>query len=62
MKQFRKRVDKLRGKCLITVDDSQFNRDLFSDCKVEHVTTRNRLTNNRTHAEATFGELLIEPK
>jgi DNA adenine methylase len=62
MRQFRKRVEKLRGKWIVTVDDSAFNRELFADCKVERVVTRNRLTNNRTHAGATFGELLIEPK
>lgn len=62
MRQFRKRVEKLKGKFIVTVDDSPLNRDLFSDCHIEPVVTRNRLANNRTHAEATFGELIIEPK
>ena len=62
MRLFRKRVEKLEGKWIITVDDSPLNRDLFSDCAIEAVTTRNRLANNRTHADATFGELIIEPK
>lgn len=62
MKTFRKRVEKIQGKWLVTVDDSSLNRDLFSDCNLLPVSTRNRLANNRTHSDATFGELIITPK
>lgn len=62
MRKFRKSVEKLKGKFLITVDDSPFNRDLFSDCRIESVSTQNRLCNNRTHSDVKFGELLITPK
>lgn len=62
MRQFRRRVEKLKGKWLVTVDDSPLNRDLFSDCKLEAVSSHNRLANNRTHSELRFGELIIEPK
>jgi DNA adenine methylase len=62
MRPFRRRVEKLKGKWIVTVDDSPLNRTLFSDCKIEPVVTRNRLANNRTDPDATFGELIIEPK
>jgi DNA adenine methylase len=62
MRKFRKHVEKLKGKWLVTVDDSPLNRELFSDCTIEPVKTKNRLANNRTHAALEFGELLITPK
>ena len=62
MRKFRKHVEKLKGKWLVTVDDSPLNRELFSDCCIEPVKTKNRLANNRTHAALEFGELIIEPK
>lgn len=62
MKKFRKHVEKLQGKWIATVNDSPLNRELFSDCNVEPVKTKNRLANNRTHAALEFGELIIEPK
>jgi DNA adenine methylase len=62
MKLFRRRVEKLKGNWLITVDDSPFNRDLFSDCNLQAVATTNQLCNRRTHGDLKFGELLITPK
>lgn len=62
MRKFRKHIEKLQGKWLVTVDDSPLNRDLFSDCSIEAVKTKNRLANNRTHAALEFGELIIAPK
>ena len=62
MKKFRRHVEKLKGKWLITVDDSPLNRDLFSDCNIESFSTQNRLCNVRTHSKLKFGELIIEPK
>jgi DNA adenine methylase len=61
MIQLRGRLDRLRGRWLLTINDSRENRALFSDCTVRPVVTRNRLTNNRTHGAATFGELIITP-
>jgi DNA adenine methylase len=61
MREFRKRVEKLKGKWLITIDDSPLNRDLFSDCTLRPVSSQNRLANNRTHGDLKFGELLITP-
>lgn len=62
MRQFRRRVEKLKGQWIVTVDDSPLNRELFSDCSIEPVVTRNQLANGRTHAKATFGELIITPQ
>jgi DNA adenine methylase len=62
MRTFRKHVEKLKGQFIITLDDSRFNRELFSDCKIESVVSKNRLGNNRTNPELTFGELIITPK
>ncbi len=62
MAEFGKSVLKLKGKFIVTVDDSPFNRALFKRCKLEGVVSQNKLVNNRTHADATFGELIITPK
>lgn len=61
MVQLRSRLDRLQGRWLLTVNDSVENRKLFDDCQVKPVVTRNRRTNVRTHADATFGELIIQP-
>jgi DNA adenine methylase len=62
MRGFRRTVERLKGKWLVTVDDSPLNRDLFSDCNLEPVSTQNRLCNTRTHGHVKFGELIITPK
>jgi len=59
MRQLRRNIGKLAGNWIVTVDDSPLNRELFKDCKVEAVSSQNRLCNNRTHSEVRFGELLI---
>lgn len=61
MRGLRKRIEKLKGKWLLTVDDSPLNRELFSDCALKALTAQNRLCNNRTHSEVRFGELIITP-
>lgn len=60
--QFRREVDKLQGNWIVTLNDSEFTRGLFSDCKLIPVVTSNRAVNRRTHAAQTFGELIITPK
>lgn len=62
MRQFSRIVGKLKGRWIVTVDDSPLNRELFSNCQVESVKTRNQLANKRTHSELLFGELIITPK
>lgn len=60
MRGFRREVEKLKGKWMVTVDDSPLNRELFSDCRIEAVETQNGITNRRTHNQK-FGELIITP-
>ncbi len=62
MGALRKRIEKLNGTWLLTVDDSRFNRELFSDCAVKGLSVQNRLCNNRTHSSVRRGELIITPK
>ena len=62
MKHFRQEVDRLDGKWIVTLNDSPFTRELFGDCEMKSITTRNRAVNRRTHAAQTFGELIITPK
>lgn len=62
MTLFRKRVDQLKGQWLVTVDGSDFNRELFKDCNLEAVETQNRAVNVRTHGKQMFKELIITPK
>jgi DNA adenine methylase len=62
MAAFRKRVNRLKGEWIVTVDDSPFNRDLFRDCQVEAVQSHNRCVNTRKYPDKKFGELIITPK
>lgn len=59
MTTFARHVQALAGRWIVTVDDSELNRHLFKDYQVEAVKTRNRCTNQRTHGDRTFGELII---
>lgn len=60
MTQFRRDVDRLKGKWVITLDASEFNQELFSDCKQKIVESRNGSTNNRTTKQV-MRELIITP-
>jgi len=62
MRIFRERVRDIKGKWLVTVNDSPFTRELFSDCELIAVETHNQLTNQRISPDATFGELIIRPR
>jgi DNA adenine methylase len=62
MRELRKRVEKLQGKWIVTVNASKLTRELFSDCELKEVSSQNRLCNNRTHSQVRFGELIITPK
>jgi DNA adenine methylase len=57
--QFRKTLDGLQGRWVVTLDDSPFNRDLFKDCKLKAVTSRNGAMKNSSAKQ--FGELIIAP-
>jgi DNA adenine methylase len=59
---FRKRLDKLQGNWVLTVDGSDFNRELFKDFRIEAVSSKNQSVNVRTHGEQRFKEFIITPK
>ncbi len=59
MEKFHAGVSKLKGRWLVTVDDSPFNRSLFSGCNIRAVQTRNGCCNNRLRSGQKFGELII---
>ena len=60
--EFRREVGRLKGKWIVTLNDSPFTRELFSDCALKPIVSENRAVNRRTHAEQKFGELIITPK
>ncbi len=60
--QFRQEVGRLKGNWIVTLNDSEFTRELFSGCNLQPVVTSNRAVNRRTHGKQTFGELIITPK
>lgn len=59
---FRREVGKLNGRWIVTLNDSPFTREIFSDCELKPIVTLNRAVNRRTHGTQTFGELIITPK
>lgn len=61
MRRLRRRVDRLKGRWLLTINDSEDNRALFKDCRVEAVQTENKMGNRRTTKRRSFGELVITP-
>lgn len=62
LREFRADLRRLKGQWIVTLDDSPFNRELFSDCKVQSITTQNRSVNVGTHGAQTFGEIIVTPK
>jgi DNA adenine methylase len=62
MREFRGQVGRLKGQFIVTVDNSDFNKRLFSDFTMREVSTENRACNRRTHSQLRFGELIITPK
>jgi DNA adenine methylase len=59
MRGLQRRIGKLKGRFILTVDDSSLNRELFSDYQMQAISTPNRLCNSRTHGKVRFGELII---
>ncbi len=59
---FRREVGRLKGKWVVTLNDSAFTRSLFAGCEIKSVVSENRAVNRRTHAEQKFGEIIITPK
>jgi DNA adenine methylase len=61
MRHLRERIRKLKGQWLLTVDDSELNRELFADCRITALVTKSGRVNQRLHPDKTFGELIIQP-
>lgn len=61
MKELKVHLQALTGKWILTVDDSAFNRQLFSEYSIEAVETRNGTVNKALYPDRTFGELIITP-
>jgi DNA adenine methylase len=59
LKEFREHLRGLKGNWVVTLDDSAFNRDLFSDCPMEAVETANKCVNHNVSGNPKFGELII---
>ncbi len=62
MQTFADHVLALRGAWLVTVDDSEFTRHAFRGCQISPVRTRNGAVNRAKCPDATFGELIIQPR
>jgi DNA adenine methylase len=59
MSAFRKRVATLRGRWIVTVDDSPFNRDLFAGCRMDAFESRNGAA--KATARVKFKEMIVTP-
>ena len=59
MTEFNARVQALTGKWIVTLDDSEFNRDLWQGHDIEFVSTRNGSGNQSVGPTRFFGELII---
>lgn len=62
MQTFADRVLALRGTWIVTVDDSEFTRQAFKSCRITSVRTQNGALNRAKCSDATFGELIIQPR
>lgn len=57
----REKLDKLRGRWLVTLNDSAITRSIFHDCRLKSV-SRVRGINNKTGKATAYQELIIAPK
>jgi DNA adenine methylase len=61
LQEFRDRVAKLKGKWVVTLDDSEFNRGLFDGCRIQSFESRNGVVNVGKHPGARFKEIVVQP-
>lgn len=59
LREFRDRVKGLRGKWIVTLDDSDLNRKLWKGCDIEFHQTASGAGNRRTSPGMKFGEMFI---
>lgn len=60
MRRFAKLLRRVKGKWVVTLDDSALNRELFADCSLTSVETQNGCA--KASAQSRFKELIIQPK
>lgn len=58
----RQRLDRLRGKWLVTLNDAPSIRSIFHDCKLISVRRARGISNNVTAKAAIYKELIIVPR
>lgn len=54
-------LDGVKGKWMLTVDGSPFNRELFKDCRIREIETRNQAVNVRLKGRQMFKEFIVTP-
>jgi DNA adenine methylase len=59
VQRFRERLDRLKGKWLVTLNDAPEIRKIFSDCKIVAIARAKGITTAR---EKTYRELVIFPQ
>jgi DNA adenine methylase len=62
MQALRKVVDGIKGNWVLTVDASEFNRELFGDFKLRRAVSENKAVNKRLNPDRTFAEFIITPQ
>jgi DNA adenine methylase len=58
---FRQRVGKLQGKWIVTLNDSEFTRDLFAGCNIIGTENTNGQANKRTAPQTKLKEIIVTP-
>jgi len=61
MTALKENLFRLKGRWLLTVNDTDFTRKLFKNCSMISVRTSNGVVNNARLPQATFGELIVQP-
>lgn len=59
--EFRDRVLALKGKWIVTLNDTPFTRELFVGCRIESTVCRNGGANNRTAGDSQLCEIIVQP-
>lgn len=59
MQSFHLKVKDLKGRWVVTVDDSEFNRRLFSGCRIQSFESRNGAAHAQTGSR--FKEIIVTP-
>lgn len=61
LRAFGERVRSLAGNWIVTLDDSQLNREVFKGCRIDAVESSNCSVNRRLLPNAVFKEIIVQP-